>query len=920
MRWTVLLIICVYNTNQQVLFTAETVPASANVTSNATIDNTTVSFQIIYDTPYLDVTACQAGTFSTQASEACSACLPGSYTPNASFSACLTCPAARFSPTPSTCLACQAGEYSLQQSTQCSLCSAGTFSTAAVSSLLSCTACGQGFYSTGQGMRTSATCLQCPAGTYSNQAVLPSSSGCTPCPPGLFSSPASSACAACSPGTYSTLVMCVPCVPGTFSLSQASACSSCTPGTFSLNSSASSCTSCPAGSFSNATALNATCTRCTPGQFSPTGATVCSACTAGTFSSSAAGDCLPCESNAFSTIQSTACTCNQGYYRLSGQCAACSPGSFSTSREASACTSCLPGAYSTALASPQDSCLSCPNGTYASSSGSSACLACQAGSFASSQGVTTCLPCSDGFSSLIGADLCTACPSNTFSSPTGCINCPQNSSSQPGSYLCTCNSGYQKIFRTKGEGGVESVTLNNLKQHAYTAQSPFTLYVDTTVTRYCGSVPVSTSLWLRGVFTINTTGCSQVTLTYPIDEVFYAAESPTFYKCGACAPGFFTTTESCIPCPAGFDLPFAAGDACGPCADGYYAQQPGTPQCSPCQQGTYQAPNRTLCLSCRAGTYAPSASTACQACPPNTYSLQGAGVCNNCPQNSISAGVDSILGCSCLPGYYRNFNPTLVCDPCAAGTISTFNATACFACSFGSSSAPGSTQCSACGAGKYQSNPAGGPCLDCPAGFISNQGASQCQPCPAPLYCPSGTEYIECPRGTYSTLTGLFDVSQCPQCPANSVCQSPSKIERCPENTYSNPGAVSKMDCKCNFGYTCTYTKILHVNITVPLTLEQFLLVRDQFIRDIARAAGVNESNVVITGITRRARLLLQSNRQAITGLRLTVHNTNTPFNVRVYANKHLGGPGRRVRVHRMRHEISIQVSKALKTHKFLRI
>ena len=62
-------------------------------------------------------------------------------------------------------------------------------------------------------------------------------------------------------------------------------------------------------------------------------------------------------------------------------------------------------------------------------------------------------------------------------------------------------------------------------------------------------------------------------------------------------------------------------------------------------------------------------------------------------------------------------------------------------------------------------------CYDCPAGYYCEL-AGQSIPCPAGYFCPAGTglDWQACPRGTYSSVTGLYDQSQCLPCPAGKYC------------------------------------------------------------------------------------------------------------------------------------------------------
>ena len=62
-------------------------------------------------------------------------------------------------------------------------------------------------------------------------------------------------------------------------------------------------------------------------------------------------------------------------------------------------------------------------------------------------------------------------------------------------------------------------------------------------------------------------------------------------------------------------------------------------------------------------------------------------------------------------------------------------------------------------------------CNLCPQGFFC-QSSGLSETCPAGYYCPEGTglDLEVCPRGTYSSQTGLYELGQCSQCPAGMFC------------------------------------------------------------------------------------------------------------------------------------------------------
>lgn len=161
---------------------------------------------------------------------------------------------------------CAAGTYASADHSSCPFCPAGRFSVVGAVSVDNCTACGQGYYCDGAGLRA-----PCPAGRFSSSSTASSASV------------GPSACAACGVATmYCPLGASAPLLPdpGYYPVSTVGsggnvaqrACplgARCVGGTKQL---------CSPGTFANASA-SAACTLCAPGRYADT---------------SGASDCLPC--------------------------------------------------------------------------------------------------------------------------------------------------------------------------------------------------------------------------------------------------------------------------------------------------------------------------------------------------------------------------------------------------------------------------------------------------------------------------------------------------------------------------------------------------------------------------------------------------------------------------------------------------
>jgi hypothetical protein len=152
------------------------------------------------------------------------------------------------------------------------------------------------------------------------------------------------------------------------------------------------------------------------------------------------------------------CKCLAGYYSaVTGQdglvCSACEAGKHKARTVAVPCTDCLVHQFSTATAATSNgTCVPCATNavSVAGSSDSSMCL-CNLGFTGSN--AAGCAGCAAGkFKPSTGADACTNCLANTYSSRTAqsssatCTPCYDNSVSLAGSDHiddCSCSAGFE---------------------------------------------------------------------------------------------------------------------------------------------------------------------------------------------------------------------------------------------------------------------------------------------------------------------------------------------------------------------------------------------------------------------------------------------------------------------------------------------
>ena len=210
------------------------------------------------------------------------------------------------------------------------------------------------------------TVLLCAAGTFSGAAGQSLGTVCAACGQGLYASAfGATVCAACGPGTAATVASgatgCLLCSAGTFSTAvSAYAAVVIIISNGNNASSGAICGSlCAKGTYASGVGGSAACAGCNGGTYAAAdGASVCQVCPAGTgfvgnASSGArteAEGCLrvACPANSVSGVAGAtsvaACVCRAGFFSptllVAGGCAACLPGSYAATTNASACLAC----------------------------------------------------------------------------------------------------------------------------------------------------------------------------------------------------------------------------------------------------------------------------------------------------------------------------------------------------------------------------------------------------------------------------------------------------------------------------------------------------------------------------------------------------------------------------------------------------
>ena len=708
------------------------------------------------------------------------------------------------------------------------------------------------------------TCQLCPNGTYSSLFGAASNLACTWCPAGKYSLEGSSACTPCAPNTYSvedsgsctgcpaysdspagaTLAQCV-CRRGyrTVRGGGTIVCEGCPAGKYSTAPNASECVACAAGKYGNMTlgvSEAGACVECKVGTYtSAPGLGACVGCSAGTYTGKTnQTQCVPCTPGRFAAGQgSSTCTnCSAGSYAAGNWTVVCTPcqlGRFSRVDGATSCADCEAGSYGPAVGG--SACQLCVAGTYQSSTGAQnagQCKVCAAGRYSAVPGLASekgCLKCPGGSSSRAGDTECGGCPPNSFPDALagGCVSCPRNSLALNATSAdgCLCPAGFYHSYNTKAYGGDMSYSGDGAgkvyRNHVYPTGEGVLIVVKPVMLEIsCSDSAGNSVVLMRRQYMPETypvkfvdTSCRlPFVISYEVNGVQDPAETNTYFQCNRCGAGLYSDvqgSDACLPCLPGTYQNGTGASACASCGPGTISAAEGAVACEACPAERYQLGND--CQACPQGKHTPAGQTGateCVGCPPNTWSDPSSQGCQLCPAWSSSPGGTGPGGCACADGLYLY----------QAGE---------------------KLSCMQCERGKYSASGTGG-CVPCPVGTYGDR--------PAAGVCPL------CPAGSYGTGSGLTSAAQCVQCPPNKVCAEPGVVESCPPNTHAPPGATSMLQCVCNDGFDCTYTKSVKGKVVLPFAPEDFdAAKRQSFINAIAAAAGVSPDRVKIISVAKYA-------------------------------------------------------------------
>jgi alpha-tubulin suppressor-like RCC1 family protein len=374
--------------------------------------------------------------------------------------------------------------------------------------------------------------------------------------------------------------------------------------------------------------------------------------------------------------------------------------------------------------------------------------------------------------------------------------------------------------------------------------------------------------------------------------------------CTPCDPGKAAKTGSsvCVACGPGF-YSFSGSEGCVPCAAGTYDQLKNGIEhtCTSCQAGwasaVLNATNESTCKVCAAGFRSDVGSAICTGCDAGQYSVGGTSECVQCPANSTSLGNSTYRMCTCKAGFYKKFaldKTAFTCEQCPGGQWAGANATACTLCPSGTASAElgavsaatcavcvagmfapagsaacgtcpfwsyslgGNGSCTNCTLGQYAS-PNSSVCSSCESGRFSDkpiETSAGCQICPRGYFClgalasVGGLQVRSCPVGTWAPESpiGYRTSASCNACPAGSYCPTPTMKSSCPTGTTSAASSSSQLQCLCEPGYVCQYTKVINAVVTLMMSSDQFGIkaVQDKFLEAVAYASSAPVKTIKI--------------------------------------------------------------------------
>lgn len=470
-------------------------------------------------------------------------------------------------------------------------------------------------------------------------------------------------------------------------------------------------------------------------------------------------------------------------------------------------------------------------------------------------GTLTCANCTSGYKADPGAQVCTECGLGYYSNPVSqtCTACPAGTK---------CPTTTSPAPVNCGVGNYQSQSTQSL-----CLPCPVGQYCDLAITVTPIDCPAGSYRSTEGAASLADCQTCTTGNYCPIKSV-----NPT-----NCAAGSYRSTTGaesqaqCDVCTTGNFCPIQSINPTN-CAAGSYRSTTGAEsqaQCDTCTTGHYcpiQSINPTDCL---AGTYNPTTGGTqvqnCLACPAGEFCPTATTTPTACAAGSYRGepGATSQTGCTACPS--GNYCPIQSVNPtnCSAGSYNpstgSISISACLSCPLGDYCHLATTTPSFCSAGSYR-------------GSVGATDQAECTVCPSGNFCPiqsidptncsSGTfrpttagasvaDCLVCATGKYSMA--IASSTDCPLCPINYYCTNSITIKTCPTHTSSVLGSSSLLNCRCDQGWKCAYSKRITAVVTLNSTTSSFNSdvggIKTAFINAVATAAGVSSNQVTINSV-----------------------------------------------------------------------
>ena len=767
---------------------------------------------------------------------------------------------------------CQPGYYSLHGDSPCTICPMNHYceggqaksfcppgTQSELGSVLSqCTTCAPGVVCFGGTVGT------CPAFSNSTAGADSISQDCA-CNPGYYGAPES--CQICEPGFY--------CPGGADKFA-------CTEhATSATGSIAASQCFCDRGYIGLA---NAVCTGCPEGSWCWTG--IENTCPSHMWSP------------ALSSYQVN-CTCEKGYTGSDGgPCTECGVGHYKDVRGPSQCTACSVGTHSNAIAAiAVSTCVACGSGYYNPFQGQQDCTACAAGSSQGQVGRTSCTTCLAGTWAEAAAASCTNCLAGTASATAGavsidtCVSCGGGQYAVTAATSCT-NCGFCSAWSwplsnhlypgtlTKKVNIGAGVTMNNGMMSAVVSATK--VAISNTNNGLYWYNPSTNAVVHSGIY--GPTPAMMWALAADADSVFiiqnmvheYDAASGSLVRSytslsakGVAVNGntvWVAQSESLRSYNRGDGSQLASYQLPSGISSASYKICI-TPSGKLFGIGTYPFGFRSFQGGAWSDRISSGAgmSTCSVSSDGSVLVIAGSGggwaynidsgslyVLDDNPANQYNGGVAIQQGLNwnvVLTGYngvYGEVMNGVHASTCGPGLFSDQPAL------------PSESQCTVC--------PAGSVCGDgtsigsCTPGTYSKatglRTQGQCKVCDAGYFCPGGDLVEMCPVGSLSVATGLSFSGECAPCPADSYCPNATTVLTCPAHTHASARSHDLADCICDRGFQCQLVKVVHAQVTLPITAEEFTPeLQARYIAAVAASAGVSPDQVTIVSIFNGAAL-----------------------------------------------------------------